>query len=421
MTDLHDHQPLSRVELMVLARLSVPKAPTKADIATSLSQIGMPFAGAALADCVLATLTALEGHALIAVLTAPPSSSRKHAPVKSSGKRRKPSKPSSTPRFALTDSGRFALCDAFDLEVAPTWKQARDSVVPALALGVHPGSKAANTALRSTEAMTATLLRRERVLGEPVTVNQLCDQVIARALGMPPGPVTPAGIRAYVLAMHCGVEGKAEFERISASFAPTRAARSTKKYDDELKTLAAGFARKQLHANFKTKASMVQALQRHWMSQHDETDDAHQLSPAWSNPLPPSQRTSPEDLPSSAASHLLPLLAVAADTLLTAVREAIPMIGSNGRYGKDNVFVSALWQHLARDRRLPDLSLDRFKRWLVAANRDQLLDLARADLVDAMDSRLVEESEIEDLGATFHFVVDRREISSGREQVDHAR
>jgi hypothetical protein len=107
--------------------------------------------------------------------------------------------------------------------------------------------------------------------------------------------------------------------------------------------------------------------------------------------------------------------------LLSAVREAIPMIGSDGRYGKENVFVSALWQHLARDRRLPDLSIDRFKRWLVAANRDQLLDLARADLVDAMDPRLVEESEIEDLGATFHFVVDRRDRSSVPGQVDHAR
>jgi hypothetical protein len=319
----------------------------------------------------------------------------------------------------LTESGRLALRTAFDLEATSTWKETCDSVVPALVMGVPPGSEAADAALGSIEAMTTTLLRRDRVLGEPLTVNQLCDQVIARALGMPPGPVTPVGIRAYVLAMHCGVEGKAEFAHIAASFAPTKAVKPAK-LDSELKKLAAGFARKQLHANFKDKASLVRALQRHWMSQQDEADDAHRLSPLWSTSLRPSQTTVPGDFASTSPSQLPPLHAVAADTLLTAVREAIPMIGSDGRYGKENVFVSVLWQHLARDRQLADLSLDRFKRWLVTANREQLLDLARADLVDAMDARLVEESEIEDLGATFHFVVDRREISSVSGQVNHA-
>ncbi len=52
------------------------------------------------------------------------------------------------------------------------------------------------------------------------------------------------------------------------------------------------------------------------------------------------------------------------------------------------------------------MSLDGFKRWLVSANSERQLDLARADLVGAMDRRLVAESEIEDLGSTFHFVLD---------------
>jgi hypothetical protein len=83
------------------------------------------------------------------------------------------------------------------------------------------------------------------------------------------------------------------------------------------------------------------------------------------------------------------------------------------------VFVSALWHRIERDNRLPDLSLDRFKSWLVTANREQLLDLARADLVGAMDPKLVKDSEIQDLGATFHFVVDRR--ANGAGQGHHAR
>jgi hypothetical protein len=114
-----------------------------------------------------------------------------------------------------------------------------------------------------------------------------------------------------------------------------------------------------------------------------------------------------------------PIAAVSTDTLLALVRETIPRIGSDGRFGKEKVFVSAIWHLLDDDKRLPDLSLDRFKRWLVDANREQKLDLARADLVGAMDPKLVRESEIEDLGSTFHFVVDRRPTGAG--QRHHAR
>lgn len=56
-----------------------------------------------------------------------------------------------------------------------------------------------------------------------------------------------------------------------------------------------------------------------------------------------------------------------------------------------------------------------------AVNRNQLLALARADIVDDMDARLVVDSEIEDLGATFHFVLDRQDSPSAPEQVHYAR
>lgn len=92
------------------------------------------------------------------------------------------------------------------------------------------------------------------------------------------------------------------------------------------------------------------------------------------------------------------------DDLLAAVRGAISRVGSDGRFGKDKVFIAALWKRVAV--RWPSLSLDEFKSWLVTANRNEQVTLARADLVDAMDAKLVEESEISSLGATFHFVLD---------------
>jgi hypothetical protein len=50
------------------------------------------------------------------------------------------------------------------------------------------------------------------------------------------------------------------------------------------------------------------------------------------------------------------------------------------------------------------LGLDGFKRRLAEANNARLLDLSRADMVEAMDFDDVRLSEIPYLGATFHFV-----------------
>jgi hypothetical protein len=108
------------------------------------------------------------------------------------------------------------------------------------------------------------------------------------------------------------------------------------------------------------------------------------------------------------------------DKLLDVVRETIPRVGADGRYGSEKVFVSAIWRSIEQERRLADMSLDHFKRWLVGANRDGWLVLARADLVGAMDRKLVSESEIEDRGATFHFVLDQRNAAPVSRQGSHA-
>lgn len=75
-----------------------------------------------------------------------------------------------------------------------------------------------------------------------------------------------------------------------------------------------------------------------------------------------------------------------------------------GRYGASKVFIAAIWDKIGH--RI-GMSLDQYKRWLVAANREQYLDLARADTRGDMPADMLERSEIVDLGAAFHFVVDR--------------
>lgn len=113
-------------------------------------------------------------------------------------------------------------------------------------------------------------------------------------------------------------------------------------------------------------------------------------------PPPPAPRAMGPDAVAAAVLGVLP--AIQTET----ARSGKP----RGRYGPDKVFIAAIWRALRSDPRFHGMTIQAFKRHLIDANRAQALNLARADLVDAMDYQEVEESEIEDMGATFHFVLD---------------
>lgn len=91
-----------------------------------------------------------------------------------------------------------------------------------------------------------------------------------------------------------------------------------------------------------------------------------------------------------------------------AVTGAITRIGNDTteRFGARKVFVSAVYRALfvAGFDAWP---LSGFKARLVGAQRAGLLSLARADLVGAMPAATVAASEIDSLGATYHFVIDQ--------------
>jgi hypothetical protein len=56
------------------------------------------------------------------------------------------------------------------------------------------------------------------------------------------------------------------------------------------------------------------------------------------------------------------------------------------------------------------MAVDEVKRRLLDAHRNDLLSLARADLVGAMDRDAVSASEIRDRGTSFHFVLDQQRL-----------
>ena len=281
--------------------------------------------------------------------------------------------------------------------------------LPALAIGLRPDSEEARRLFGRKQgkkskksdgavAVAAAVLRNQFSIQKAATITALADALIAEALGLPPGPVTLSRLRAHVIARRAGVEAKGKPDQI-----------------------AVRVAAKTLRARGADKRALVQALARGWASASTGTQDLRSASPSTAEPM--MAATAQTDAPASVvpAPRALPEQPLTADELLRMVHEAISTIGADGRFGPEKVFVSAIWHRLERDRRLLEFSLDRFKRWLVIANRDRLLDLARADLVGAMDPRQVAESEIEDLGTTFHFVLDHRVVALESERRAHAR
>jgi hypothetical protein len=87
------------------------------------------------------------------------------------------------------------------------------------------------------------------------------------------------------------------------------------------------------------------------------------------------------------------------------VRAAIASLPADhaGRFGNRKVFIAVVHAMLGGDDAIVN---SEFKRQLFAAHRAGLLQLARADLVAAMDPAAVAASETQVDGATFHFVID---------------
>lgn len=473
MTHVDSEVSLSRLELVVLARLSSAKPPGPKDLGEAVSTLVLPAESPARSrQRALEVITELWQRGLVADRPAPKRKTSTKASSKTTRARagralvapRKPGR-------RLSDEGRRALCRAFGLETPPTWIKIRDAHLPALGFGLAPGSEDARRRLESGDAIVAATLQSELGIDDANTVTALCDALIIEALDLPPGEVTLQRIRAHVLARRIGVDTKGEVAQIAARAVSAR-----------------------LGAHNAHKASLARALARRWASQPADNSGAP-VEPAAaprvaSGPAPQAAATlltspastgaqsslrtmtpaaplstrpaDPSLTPDAGRSYastsvavatLAPSLATAAplqtanrpaattplpprgapdaippvsavlsaEALLAMIREAIPAIGADGRHGPDKVFVSALWHRISHDARLLDYTLDRFKHWLVTANRDRLLDLARADLVGAMDPRQVAESEIEDLGATFHFVLDRRVFSLDSDRRSHAR
>jgi hypothetical protein len=240
----------------------------------------------------------------------------------------------------------------FGLRKGATWKHIHERVLPGLALAIASGDIRVHARLKGQDDWAAAVVARFRGIwrqGLPPSCDTVCDALVWQALGLVGRPKgTPPELRAHFLQRLLG----------HAEGPPRRLLRFLAARD-------VGAVRSDLRG-------LREALSRRWLVGAECNG-----------------RAEPQ------TSGLSEFAAV--------VRQAAAQ-ASSGVFGRHKVFIAPLWRSLHGHPAVADLTLDQFKRQLVAAHRSGLLVLARADLVTAMDPQDVAESRTDHLEAQYHFV-----------------
>lgn len=372
MTSKRDDFSVSRPELVVLARHSSSKPPGEGELVEVMKKL--VFSADHQAHAKTMTKEIVEALRKRGMLTPPKRTSSR-----------------------LTEAGGQVLCQVFSLPRTPTWEDVRNKHLPALGLKLQPGSAEATRIWGRGGDPSVEILRAHFGLTRGTSLTDVCNTLLLEELklAVPKAPITLAWLRTQILARRAGAEPNGKPQELA-------------------KRLVA----KLLHVPKANKKDLSLALGRRWVmnqSVHPSEEVLGGGDPGngLKKPAKPPEKNSQPPPDKNTQVH-------SSDLLLKVVREALPRVGADGRFGTEKVFVSAIWRGIERDDRVSPLSYDHFKKWLVRANREGQLILVRADLVASMNPKLVADSTIEDHGTTFHFVLDRR-TSSDPERRSHAR
>jgi hypothetical protein len=249
------------------------------------------------------------------------------------------------------------------------WQPWSERILPGLALGVRADDAKAHQRLSDREAWAAAIVARAHGLwakGPPPTLPRVCDALAWRSLGLAGSPKPcPAEVRAHFLRSYIELDAAP----------PERMIR-------QLAAKLVGASRADLKA-------LYPAMIRAWLTGHE----------------PGARLTEGREADPAEHEHEHEPLVVAREpSLIDAVRSAA-RDARDGVFGDRKVFISSVWHALRAMPPWSQLDLDEFKARLVSAHRQRELELARADLVAAMDPTLVAASETQTDGATFHFII----------------
>jgi hypothetical protein len=336
---------LSAIGSLVLARLLAAgdKGDTAAKIKKDLEPLlSHRWEGTALTERLDRAFSELESSGLIALLR---------------GKSKK-----SMPKVMLTAVGRqqgLEFLAVAQLKPKTTWASLKKTYLPARVVGMPASSDALFKALSSEPTFQAVLLKRQYGLSTAEV----------------PKPDEATDALAWKL---IGFEGEArKFNPKNVKTALFNRALGDGRATD-FKKAATRLLAHDLGAQRDEPKELRDAVLRGWIDEHDVV---RPLSP------PPPPLPFKLDLPSFAA-HV----------------KASARVCPSGRFGDSKVFIAHVWRALESDPAFRTMDLAAFKEHLAEANNARLLDLSRADLVQAMDPDDVRESEVHYLNATFHFV-----------------
>jgi hypothetical protein len=263
------------------------------------------------------------------------------------------------PKVVLTVAGRqrgLEFLGVRDLKPKTTWGLLKKTYLPARVLGMPASSDVLFKAFSSEPAFQAVLLKRQYGLSTADV----------------PKPDEATDALAWKL---IGFEGEArKFNPKNVKTALFNRALGDGRATD-FKKAATRLLAHRLGARRDDSKELREVLLRGWIDEH-ELDDK--------KPSPPLHGL---DLPSFAERV-----------------KATARACRTGRFGDSKVFIASIWRSLQSDPVFRTMDLSAFKERLAEANNARLLDLSRADLVQAMDPDDVRESEVHYLNATFHFV-----------------
>jgi hypothetical protein len=256
--------------------------------------------------------------------------------------------------LALTERGRAQALGFLGLETLParvSWRTLKNTYLVARALEMPAPSPEAGKRLATAEGLRALVLKQHHRLPTQdfPTLTQATDALAWKQLGLESAePFSKGAAIAVLLGRLIGPDGKWDAKQLQLQI-PARLLGARKTDAEELRLAAV----------------------RRWLD----------------------RMMAPDFSLAGFAEH---------------VREAAQAT-TTGHFGPSKIFISHVWQTLQVRGTFPGMTEAEFKSRLVEANREGLLALSRADLVEAMSPDDVRESETHYLNATFHFLEAARE------------
>jgi hypothetical protein len=268
----------------------------------------------------------------------------------------------------LTDKGRgqaLGFLGITDLPPRTNWRSLRDRYLLFKALNLPINNPSVGKRLGKAGNLVALLMKQQHQLpaGSGETLPRAMEALACKELGFPE-EATLEGVMLRVLSRFIGADEKLPGEQLKK----------------QLPRVVAGTADGQLD-------TLRQAVIRRWASGTPGTGSAERFGTDATHPGEAGAEDF--DLPTFAAT-------------VVALARSCP----TGRFGDNKVFIASVYRLSQAEASFPRMTLPEFKSRLIEANRQGLLQLSRADLVQAMDPVLVAESEarLED-DVTFHFIL----------------